>query len=328
MLDARADGAAPQEAASILAAGGVVAFPTETVYGLGADAGNARAVAAVYAAKGRPAFNPLIAHLPDLEAALALGDFSDAARRLGAAFWPGPLTLVVPCRDMEAVCDLARAGLDTVALRVPAHPAARAFLEAAGRPVVGPSANRSGHVSPTDAAHVAEDLSGRIDAILDGGATPVGVESTIVDCSGPAPTLLRPGGITRAALEAVLGRPVPDAAADDAERPQSPGRLASHYAPRAAVRLEADGVRAGEALLTFAGARPPGSEFAALVLDLSPSGSLEEAAANLYAALRRLDADGADAIAVVPLPREGLGEAIADRLGRAAAPRPLVPQGD
>ncbi|WP_127091260.1 L-threonylcarbamoyladenylate synthase [Aquabacter cavernae] len=329
ILDARGDGAAALEAARIIAAGGLVAFPTETVYGLGADAGNPRAVAAVYAAKGRPAFNPLIAHLPDLAAAMALGDFSQAARRLGTAFWPGPLTLVVPCRDMAAVCDLARAGLDTVALRVPDHAAARAFLEAAARPVVGPSANRSGHVSPTLAEHVAADLTGRIDVILDGGATPVGVESTIVDCTGPHPTLLRPGGIPRAALEDVLGHALPDAAADDdAERPQSPGRLASHYAPNAAVRLDADEVRPGEALLTFAGHRPPGTETAAIVFDLSPSGSLEEAAANLYAALRQLDAAGAEAIAVAPLPHEGLGEAIADRLGRAAAPRPLVPQGD
>lgn len=327
-LDARAQAQAAEEAGRVIAAGGLVAFPTETVYGLGADAGNARAVAAVYAAKGRPAFNPLISHLPSLDAAAALGEMTDPAVKLAAAFWPGPLTLVVRCRDMDAVCDLARAGLDTVALRVPAHPVALAFLTAAGRPVVGPSANRSGHVSPTDAGHVAADLSGRIDVILDAGPSPVGVESTIVDCSGPTPTLLRPGGIPRAALEDVLGRALPDAAADAAERPHSPGRLASHYAPDAAVRLDATEVRPGEALLTFGDSRPPGSGAAALVLDLSPSGSLEEAAANLYAALRRLDGAGVGAIAVVPLPREGLGEAIADRLGRAAAPRPAVPEGD
>ncbi|MEP9375772.1 L-threonylcarbamoyladenylate synthase [Aquabacter sp. CN5-332] len=326
-LSAR-DGAAAREAAQVLRAGGLVAFPTETVYGLGADAGDARAVAGVYAAKGRPAFNPLISHVPDMAAAAALGDLSDAATQLAAAFWPGPLTLVLPCRDMEAVCDLARAGLDTVALRVPSHPVALAFLKEAGRPVVGPSANRSGHVSPTDAAHVAADLDGRIDVILDAGPSPVGVESTIVDCSGERPTLLRPGGIARADIERVLGHALPDAAAGDAERPNAPGRLASHYAPRAKVRLDAGAVAPGEALLTFGGVLPPGAEAAGTVLDLSPSGDLLEAAANLYGALRRLDDLGATAIAVVPLPREGLGEAIADRLGRAAAPRPLIPDGD
>ncbi|MEW6255214.1 MAG: L-threonylcarbamoyladenylate synthase [Pseudomonadota bacterium] len=329
-LDARESAAgqgAIEAAAQIIAAGGLVAFPTETVYGLGADAGNPRAVAGVYAAKGRPAFNPLIAHVPHLEAAAALGEMTPAARLLAQAFWPGPLTLVLPCLDTDAVCELARAGLDTLAVRVPAHPVARTFLEAAGRPVVGPSANRSGHVSPTDAAHVLNDLSGRIDAVLDAGPSPVGVESTIVDCSGPEPRLLRPGGLSRDRLEAVLGHPLPDAQDEDEARPQSPGRLASHYAPRATIRLQADDVRPGEALLTFGGRRPPGSEAARLILDLSPAGTLEEAAANLYAALRRLDAEGVDAIAVVPLPREGLGEAIADRLSRAAAPRP-VPEGD
>ncbi|MGU3494640.1 L-threonylcarbamoyladenylate synthase [Xanthobacteraceae bacterium A53D] len=308
-------------AARVIAEGGLVAFPTETVYGLGADAGNPRAVAGVYAAKGRPAFNPLISHVPDLEAAQKLGEMNEDAVKLAAAFWPGPLTLVVRCRDTDAICDLARAGLETTALRVPDHPAARAFLAAAGRPVVGPSANRSGHVSPTTADHVMADLKGRIDAVLDAGATPVGVESTIVDCSGPAPRLLRPGGLTRAAIEAVLGHALPDADHGDAERPSAPGRLASHYAPNAPVRLEATEVRPGEALITFDGARPPGSGEAALVIDLSPTGDLAEAAANLYGTLRLVDARGAAGIAVVPLPREGLGEAMADRLGRAAAPR-------
>lgn len=329
-LDARDDAArhaAVAEAARVIRDGGLVAFPTETVYGLGADAGNSRAVAGVYAAKGRPAFNPLISHVPNLEAAARLGTFAPAALSLARAFWPGPLTLVLPCRDTEAVCDLARAGLDTLALRVPAHPVARAFLEAAGRPVVGPSANVSGHVSPTDASHVLSDLAGRIDVVLDAGPSPVGVESTIVDCSGLEPCLLRPGGLSRERLEIVLGHALPDADGADEARPPSPGRLASHYAPRAVVRLEAREVRATEALLTFGGLRPHGSEAARLILDLSPAGSLEEAAANLYAALRRLDAEGVAGIAVVPLPREGLGEAIADRLGRAAAPRP-VPEGD
>ncbi|WP_029005037.1 L-threonylcarbamoyladenylate synthase [Azorhizobium doebereinerae] len=314
--------AAAVAAARLIAEGRLVAFPTETVYGLGADAGNPRAVADVYAAKGRPAFNPLISHVPDLAAAARLGVLNDDATRLAAAFWPGPLTLIVPCRDTDAICDLARAGLATTALRVPDHPAALAFLAAAGRPVVGPSANRSGHVSPTLAAHVLADLSGRIDAVLDAGPTMVGVESTIVDCSGPEPRLLRPGGLTRAAIEQVLGRPLPDATGGDAAKPTAPGRLASHYAPRAAVRLDAEEVRPGEALLTFDGARPPGADAAALVIDLSPAGDLTEAAANLYGALRAIDARGAAGIAVVPLPREGLGEAIADRLGRAAAPRP------
>lgn len=314
--------AAAVAAARIITSGGLVAFPTETVYGLGADAGNARAVASVYAAKGRPAFNPLISHVPNQAAAERLGLFNAAASRLAAAFWPGPLTLVVPCRDMVAVCDLARAGLETVALRVPAHPAALVFLDTVGRPVVGPSANRSGHISPTTAQHVMDDLSGRIDGVLDAGPTTVGVESTIVDCTGEVPTLLRPGGIARAAIEQILGHPLADAAGGDEAHPAAPGRLASHYAPNAKVRLEAREVLPGEALLTFAGATPPGTDAAATVLDLSPAGDVLEAAAGLYAALRTLDASGATGIAVVPLPRDGLGEAIADRLGRAAAPRP------
>ncbi|MGQ3672911.1 L-threonylcarbamoyladenylate synthase [Xanthobacter sp. TB0136] len=308
-------------AASILQSGGLLAFPTETVYGLGADATNPQAVADLYAAKGRPAFNPLISHFPHAEDAIQNGIFNDAARKLAAAFWPGPLTLVVPFAG-GAICDLARAGLDTVALRVPDHPVAQALLAACGCPVVAPSANRSGHVSPTSAAHVMEDLSGRIDGILDSGPTEVGVESTIIDATGPIPYLLRPGGITREAIESVLGFAITAAAVDDSTRPASPGRLASHYAPRAHVRLDASGVEAGEALLTFAGATPPGAEQAATIFDLSPEGDLTQAAARLYDALRTLDASGARAIAVVPLPRTGLGEAIADRLGRAAAPRP------
>lgn len=322
----RAMADAARAGAEIVRAGGLVAFPTETVYGLGADAGDPQAVAAVYAAKGRPAFNPLIAHVGDAQAAFALGEFSPAARALADAVWPGPLTLVVPCRDTMAVCDLARAGLATVAIRVPAHAVARAFLKAAGVPVVGPSANRSGHVSPTSAEHVAADLEGRIDAILDAGPCPVGVESTILDCSVDPPTLLRPGGVPRDVIEAILGHPLADAGTDAPDRPLAPGRLASHYAPRVPVRLDAVRLHPGEALLTFAGARPPGAETAPLVLDLSPSGDLTEAAANLYGALRTLDAAPTTppltGIAVVPLPRSGLGEAIADRLGRAAAPRP------
>lgn len=315
------DAEALKTAAQLLKAGGLVAFPTETVYGLGADATNAQAVAELYAAKGRPAFNPLISHYAHAEDAMQSGHFTPAARALAEAFWPGPLTLVVPFAGGD-ICDLARAGMDTVALRVPDHADALALLAAFGGPVVGPSANRSGHVSPTTAEHVLGDLSGRIDAVLDSGPTLVGVESTIVDATGPVPRLLRPGGITRAQIEAVLGMPLADAGDDDAERPASPGRLASHYAPHAPVRLNATAVEPGEALLTFAGALPPGAGQAATVLDLSPEGDLIQAAARLYDALRTLDATDARAIAVVPLPRDGLGEAIADRLGRAAAPRP------
>ena len=321
------DPAAADEAARVLAAGGLVAFPTETVYGLGADAANPDAVAALYAAKGRPAFNPLIAHVADTAQAGRAGRLSLAARALAEAFWPGPLTLVTPYAGGPAVCDLARAGLDTVALRVPAHPVAHRIITAFGGAVVAPSANRSGHVSPTEAEHVRADLDGLIDLLIDAGPTPVGVESTIVDCAGDPPRLLRPGGVPRAAIERVLGHPLPSADASDAHRPAAPGRLASHYAPRAAVRLDVSSVRPGEALLTFHGARPPGAEHAALVLDLSPTGDLVEAAARLYGALRRLDGAGVPAIAVVPLPPEGLGEAIADRLGRAAAPRPEAAAG-
>lgn len=317
-----ADAAGVAAAAACLTAGGLVAFPTETVYGLGADAANPQAVAALYAAKGRPAFNPLISHLPTAAAAMTFGTFNATARRLAEAFWPGPLTLVVPYAGGESVCDLARAGLDTVALRVPSHPLAQALLTTFGRPVVAPSANRSGHVSPTTAAHVMGDLAGLIDLVLDGGPTAVGVESTILDVTTETPHLLRPGGVTREAIEALLGAPLATAGSADAARPASPGRLASHYAPRARVRLQAQCVAPGEALLTFAGARPPGSENAAVVEDLSPAGDLTQAAAHLYGALRRLDASGVPAIAVVPLPRTGLGEAMADRLNRAAAPRP------
>lgn len=321
-----ADAAGITEAARVIVDGGLVALPTETVYGLACDATNPRAVATLYAAKGRPQFNPLIAHLPDIAAARAVGHLPPAAERLAARFWPGPLTLVVPA-VAAATSELARAGLASVALRVPAHPVAQAVLRAAGRPIAAPSANRSGHVSPTRAEHVLADLDGRIDLILDAGAARVGVESTILDCTGEAPVLLRPGGLPREAIEAVLGEPLSRPAAppanlsDDATRPIAPGLLASHYAPSVPVRLDAGEVRRGEALLTFAGTRPPGSGEARAVLDLSPSGDLIEAAAHLFDHLRRLDAAGATAIAVVPLPRTGLGEAIADRLARAAAPR-------
>ncbi|HUI14879.1 MAG TPA: L-threonylcarbamoyladenylate synthase [Xanthobacteraceae bacterium] len=316
----RADDGAIAEGARVLAAGGLVAFPTETVYGLGADATNGEAVARLYAAKGRPSFNPLIAHVPDLAAARALAVFPAEATRLAQAFWPGPLTLVLRKAKACAVADLATAGLDSVAVRVPDHPVARKLLTSFGRPVVAPSANRSGHVSPTAAAHVLADLNGRIDLIIDGGATPVGVESTIVAClDGPA--LLRPGGLSRAAIESVLGRPLAEAPADAAEAPLAPGMLPSHYAPRTPVRLNAGSIKPGEALLAFGPAPVRDADKAALVLNLSPRGDVIEAAANLFSHLRLLDGAGATAIAVMPIPHSDLGEAINDRLRRAAAPR-------
>ena len=318
---AKADAVSVADAAGVLAAGGLVAFPTETVYGLGADATDGRAVARLYEAKGRPAFNPLIAHVADLTAAQALGRFDADAARLAAAFWPGPLTLVLAKAAGCPVAELATAGLDTVAVRVPDHKVARDILAAFGRPVVAPSANRSGHLSPTTAEHVKADLGGRIDLIVDGGATPVGIESTIVACLGE-PVLLRPGGLPRAAIERTLGRELADApaaGADDA--PLAPGMLASHYAPRTRLRLNARRVEPGEALLAFGPALPEGAGRAKDVLNLSARGDLIEAAANLFSQLRALDAAGASAIAVMPIPAEGLGEAINDRLARAAAPR-------
>lgn len=310
-----ADAAGLAEAARLLRGGRLVAFPTETVYGLGADATDGRAVAGIYEAKGRPSFNPLIAHVGQPEEALRLGVFDAHAAALARAFWPGPLTLVVPMAGGAGISDLTRAGLDTVGLRVPSHPLARALLDAVGRPVAAPSANRSGHVSPTHADHVLADLDGRIDAVLDGGPTEVGVESTIVACLGGDPVLLRPGGVSREALEAVTGAPL---AAPRDETTIAPGMLASHYAPNATIRLEATDIRDGEALLAFGRAVPAG---AAALLNLSPDGDLAEAAANLFGHLRALDAAGASGIAVMPIPAHGLGEAIRDRLARAAAPR-------
>jgi len=319
-----ADAASIGEAARCLAAGGLIAFPTETVYGLGADATDGRAVARLYAAKGRPAFNPLIAHVVDLAAARALARFDADAARLAQAFWPGPLTLVLPKQARCPVADLATSGLDSIALRVPDHAVAQKILSAFGKPVVAPSANRSGHVSPTTAAHVLSDLRGRIDLIVDGGPTPVGVESTIVACLDE-PTLLRPGGVAREAIERALGRPLLQfeaAAAPDADDvPLAPGMLASHYAPHTPLRLDARTVEAGEALLGFGPTTPAGAEQATGALNLSERGDLTEAAANLFSHLRALDALGARAIAAMPVPHGGLGEAINDRLKRAAAPR-------
>jgi L-threonylcarbamoyladenylate synthase len=318
----KADGSAIAEAARCLAAGGLAAFPTETVYGLGADATNGPAVARLYEAKGRPAFNPLIAHVIDLVAARALAQFNADAERLAEAFWPGPLTLVLPKAAACPVADLATAGLNSIAVRVPSHIVARAILAGFGKPIVAPSANRSGHVSPTAAAHVLADLGGRIELIVDGGITPVGVESTIIACLN-APVMLRPGGLPREAIERALKKPLaqPSAArmADDA--PLAPGMLASHYAPRTPLRLNAGAVAVGECLLAFGPNLAPGSERAMRVLNLSQRGDLIEAAATLFSHLRALDGEGANTIAVMPVPHEGLGEAINDRLARAAAPR-------
>ena len=316
------DAAGLAEAARLLRDGRLVAFPTETVYGLGADATDADAVTRIFAAKERPRFNPLISHLPDLAAALAEGVFDAQARRLAEAFWPGPLTLVVPAHPDTRIGDLARAGLPSVALRVPAHPLARTLLAAVGRPVAAPSANRSGRVSPTRADHVVADLAGRIAAVLDGGDTPVGVESTVLACLGGPPLLLRPGGVTRATLRAVLGFDPASPETADPDRPAGPGMLASHYAPRARVRLDAAEVEPGEAVLLFGpGGGPAGRAQARAALNLSPAGDLAEAASRLFGALRDLDASGAPVIAVAPIPEDGLGEAIRDRLARAAAPR-------
>jgi L-threonylcarbamoyladenylate synthase len=314
--------AAVAEAARLLAEGGLVAFPTETVYGLGADATNPAAVAGIYQAKGRPSFNPLISHVTDLEQARQIGVFNADASAL-ASFWPGPLTLVVPKTASCAVAELATAGLDTIAIRVPAHSVARAILEAFGRPVVAPSANLSGHVSPTTAAHVASDLSGRIDLIVDGGPVDVGVESTVVGCF-EEPMLLRPGGLPREAIERVLGRRLlqpPHDAASETTQPLAPGMLSSHYAPRTKVRLNATDIEPGEALLAFGPAALPGASDALVAMNLSARSNLAEAASNLFGYLRALDARGARAIAVMEIPNDGLGEAINDRLRRAAIGR-------
>jgi L-threonylcarbamoyladenylate synthase len=318
---AEAGGDAVQTAARCLAAGGLVAFPTETVYGLGADAADAAAVARLYVAKGRPSFNPLIAHVDGIAGARRLALFDAAAARLADAFWPGPLTLVLPKAKGCAVSDLATAGLETIAVRMPASAVAQKLLRTFGGPIVAPSANRSGHVSSTAATHVLADLGGRIDLILDGGQTPVGLESTIVACLG-MPTLLRPGGLARERIEAVLGGRLADPPPTAGDAPAAPGMLASHYAPAARLRLGATNVRTGEALLAFGPQLPEGATQAAAVLNLSPVGDLTEAAANLFAHLRTLDRPGLAAIAVMPIPQAGLGEAINDRLARAAAPKP------
>jgi L-threonylcarbamoyladenylate synthase len=306
-----------EAAARLIREGELVAFPTETVYGLGGDATNERAVAKIFEAKGRPQFNPLISHVLDAGEAKRLVQWSDVADKLAARFWPGPLTLVLPRAKGSPIALLATAGLDTAAIRAPAHPMAQALIRAAGRPIAAPSANRSGAVSPTRAEHVAQSLGDRVKLILDGGPCEVGLESTVLDLTTAPPTLLRPGGATREAIEAVIG-PVAlsDAVPNGTTAHKSPGQLASHYAPALPVRLNATTVAADEGLLAF-GSRPPAG--ARQTLNLSPDGDLTEAAANLFAHLRALDRPANTRIAVMPIPQTGLGLAINDRLRRAAA---------
>ncbi len=315
-----ADDAAIRRAGDLLRAGRLVAFPTETVYGLGADATNDRAVAQIFEAKGRPTFNPLIVHVQNVEEARRHARFTADAEALASAFWPGGITLVLPRRETTAVSLLVSAGLDTVALRVPVHPLAQSLLRATGRPIAAPSANASGEVSPTRAGHVMESL-GHAEAlalILDGGPCPLGLESTVIGFpEGGVPTLLRPGAVAREAIEIVLARKLEaaNAASGEAGR-SSPGQLASHYAPRSGLRLNAASPQDGELWLAF------GADTEKADMNLSPSGNLTEAAANLFAMLRALDAmSEGRVIAVAPVPRMGLGEAINDRLARAAAPR-------
>ena len=298
-------------AAELLRAGGVVAFPTETVYGLGADATNDRAVARIFAVKGRPRFNPLIVHVADSAAAAAHAELDARARALMSRFWPGGLTLVLRKRTGSPLSALALAGLDSVALRCPAHPMARDLLARCGRPVAAPSANRSGRLSPTTAEHVRADLGAAVDLILDGGPCPIGLESTIVDLTGE-PMLLRPGALDAAAL----GIPLATASGGNEAAPKSPGRLASHYAPATLLRMNATEIRDGEALLAFGPAPLPAPP--RLTRNLSPRADLTEAAANFFAMLHELDSLGAKRIAAMPIPGRSLGQAINDRLRRAA----------
>ena len=310
------DAAGIAEAAARLRAGELVAFPTETVYGLGADATNGAAVAAIFAAKGRPCFNPLISHFSSAEAAFSHALPSPLAECLAEKFWPGPLTLVLPRRAECRIADLASAGLPSLAVRVPAHPLAQALLRAAATPIAAPSANRSGRVSPTRAAHVLGELEGRIAAVLDGGACPIGVESSVLDLTGPTPRLLRPGGVTAEALAPFTGPLAPVLAAEGAKL--APGMLASHYAPSLSLRLNAREIGPDEALLAFG----PALAGAEMVYQLSAEGDLRAAAARLFEGLRTLDAEAAQAglkgLAAMPIPLTGLGLAINDRLTRAA----------
>ena len=296
-----------------------VAIPTETVYGLAADATNPDAISRIYEMKGRPRFNPLICHVSDFAMAEAYVSFDPLSRQLAEAFWPGPLTLILPLKPNSGVHPLASAGLDTLGIRMP-DGFSRQVIARFGKPLAAPSANTSGKISPTSAAHVEADLGGKLALILDAGAAEIGLESTIIKVDGDDIRLLRPGGLDAAEIEALTGRTVtrPQAAGAVIE---APGMLASHYAPGAAVRLNATGVKAGEALIKFGGTPLAGEETAVVILDLSPSGNLREAAANLFAFMKRADASGAKTIAFGAIPSEGLGEAILDRIERAAAPR-------
>lgn len=309
------DSSALADAAALLRAGGLVSFPTETVYGLGADATNSHAVARIYEAKGRPSFNPLICHVANPSSLQTLVRLDDRAHRIVAAFWPGPLTLVLPRQDGCPLSPLVSAGLPSVAVRMPDHPLALALLQEVGFPVAAPSANRSGMISPTRAAHVIASLGDRVDMVLDGGGCGVGLESTVIDLSGPDIVLLRPGGVPRERLEAVLGPLL--CAMDNDTAPISPGQLLSHYAPSCPVRLNALSAGPGEVLLGFG----PSGVAVGAGLNLSLSGDLVEAAANLFAMLYELDDAGCQGIAVMPVPDHGLGLAINDRLRRAAVPR-------
>ncbi|MCV6601908.1 MAG: L-threonylcarbamoyladenylate synthase [Cohaesibacter sp.] len=318
-LQAPVDGFA--QAVETLGDGGLVAVPTETVYGLAADACNGAAVAGIFAAKNRPSFNPLISHVPSLEVAQKHGCFNEQALALAKTFWPGPLTLVVPKRPDSPIADLVSAGLETIALRVPDAPLMRALSHALDRPLAAPSANRSGRVSPTSAAHVREELDARIDLIADLGACTVGVESSVVFCvTGQPVTLLRPGGLSSKAIERLIGSSLLRAGADD-QSPASPGMLTSHYAPSCPVRLNARSVQPGEALLAFGPDLPDGADQAVAMINLSEIGDDLEAAQALFAGLRALDQKHVSRIAVAPIPDQGLGEAINDRLRRAAAGR-------
>jgi len=305
------------QAAALLREGCLVAFPTETVYGLGGDATNEHAIAAIYAAKGRPSFNPLISHIASLDNIETLVQWDKRAAKLAEKFWPGPLTMVLHAAPKTPIALLANAGLPSIAIRFPRHPVANALIRAAGLPIVAPSANASGRLSPTTAQHVAESLGENVDMILDGGACPVGVESTVLDLTTDRPTLLRPGGLAKEALEEVLG-PLCEALHDDTA-PKSPGMLLSHYAPGLPVRLKATSLEPGEALLAFGDDSV--LKGGAMRLNLSPSGNATEAAANLFSMLRELDRPEFSGIAVMPIPMAGLGMAINDRLTRAAAPR-------
>jgi L-threonylcarbamoyladenylate synthase len=306
-------------AATLLREGRLVAFPTETVYGLGADATNDRATASIFEAKGRPTFNPLIIHLPDAASVVPFVQWNPLAQKLADLFWPGPMTLILPRAKDSRVSLLVSAGLDTIAARVPDHPIARDLLRRVALPIAAPSANASGKLSPTLAEHVLDSLGDHVDLIIDGGSTKIGVESTVIDLSGAVPTILRHGGITREMLEKAIGQ-VAEAApvADPSKGLKSPGQLSSHYAPQLPVRLNADKAFDGEAFLCFGPNAPQGG---AVRMNLSESGNLAEAAANLFSMLRKLDRPSLTGIAVMPIPHEGLGAAINDRLERAAAPR-------